>query len=54
MTNQLRDEYQRQQIEAWRERNLKVYGLTDTLQIDNELAGKSLNEQFKAWKELAP
>jgi hypothetical protein len=54
MTNPLRDEYQRQQIEAWRERNLRVNGLRDTHEIDRELAGMPLSEQFKAWKELAP
>jgi hypothetical protein len=54
MTNRLRDEYQRQQIEAWRERNLRVNGLRDTREIDRELAGMPLSEQFKAWKELAP
>jgi hypothetical protein len=54
MPNPLRDEYQRQQIEVWRERNLRTNGLRDTLEIDRELVGMPLSEQFKAWKELAP
>jgi hypothetical protein len=51
--NQSTDARIRSAIEAMREQNERIHGKRDTHEIDRELAGQSLIEQFKAWRELA-
>jgi hypothetical protein len=43
----------RDAIEQMREANIDKKGLRDTREIDAELAGMPLREQYRAWKELS-
>ena len=40
-------------IELMRGRNIDKHGLKDTLDIDKELQGATVREQFRAWRELS-
>lgn len=52
MNASTRNAIMRSQIEQWRDANTRKHGVKDTADIDAELAGATLDEQVRAWREL--